>query len=348
MNVADFEGREPTDRELVLYKVYLHEVNAINQAPIRTPTIPTQGGQGVIAAKDAVRPLAPSFHSFTQAERDDHELFCVGQRIKRTRCRICCAETLQETQDRAIAFAHEVRESIEDEPRNRFGKGRVRQPKRLPGTRRLVYCEVSIEDRRVSLGAYNDSRETAWARCIAKQLLSGDGVLPAQGIMEERRVEIERLVVKHLARQGFAMYGSFSGNNRFLKMSSEAEDVNSTTLGIKEETTEEVVEAEQETPQQIDEEETTQGKGNSGEHSSTPTNFSSGEPGVSWHKTTNQWRVRIVKGTTMCFARYFTDLSEAIRVNREMRAQIYGGSAQGLLEGTTVTTPSGVSDPADF
>jgi hypothetical protein len=214
---ADFEAREPTEREFFLYKIYLREVNNVNH-PTLIRAAESQREQGVIAAKDAVRPLAPNFHSFTTAERADHELFCVGQQIKRTKCRICHATILRETQEKAIAFANEVWVEKTEPTGNQVGRRFSRPLERPKSAGGFCPAEVLFENRRAYLGCYNDQRECTWARYTARKLLRGDAYRPSQGITTERLAAIEQLVVQHLARQGFTMHASFSGNNRSFTM----------------------------------------------------------------------------------------------------------------------------------
>jgi hypothetical protein len=206
ITVADLEGREPSEKEIVLYKIYLQEIsfNDLNRAPMRALRNDPQGTLNRIAAKDAVRFTTPRFLTITQAERDDHELFCVGQRIKRSKCRICLTLILQEMLDRAIAFAHEVRESAEVLPGNKVTRDYYRKP-RPQATGGIVSCDIRFNDKRAYLGTYNDHRETEWARFIARKFLFGETEPPVQGIMTERLAEIEKLVVRQLARQGFKM-----------------------------------------------------------------------------------------------------------------------------------------------
>jgi hypothetical protein len=50
----------------------------------------------------------------------------------------------------------------------------------------------------------------------------------------------------------------------------------------------------------------------------------SGEPGVSWHKTTKKWYVRVRKDRKVVFSKLFTSFEEAVQVARQKRREIHG------------------------
>jgi hypothetical protein len=118
MILTEIDPTELTGVDLAIFKIYTAEtsVDANRSAPIHaySTTEVDQRSKG-IPARDALPSiLLPNLEALTKLERDDHELFCVGQRIRRERCRICLVDILQEVQEDAVAF---VNQKVQEEPK---------------------------------------------------------------------------------------------------------------------------------------------------------------------------------------------------------------------------------------